>query len=35
MQILPIVAIVCGLAASAVWAGFLGFQLFQIVGFLF
>jgi len=32
MQILPITAIVLGLAASAAWIAFLGFELFRVIG---
>ena len=34
MQILAIAAIVLGLTASAAWAGFLGFELFRMIGLL-
>ena len=32
MQTLSIVAMVLGLAASAAWAAFLGFELFRAIG---
>ncbi len=35
VQILSIVAIGSGLAASAAWTGFLGFELFRVVGLMF
>ena len=35
MQTLAITAIVLGLAASAAWAAFLGFELFRVVGLMF
>jgi len=35
MQNLPIAAIVLGLAVSAAWAAFLGFQLFRVIGLVF
>jgi hypothetical protein len=35
VQTLSIVAIVLGLAASAAWSAFLGFELFRVVGFMF
>ena len=35
MRNLPIAAIVLGLAASVVWAVFLGYQFFRAMGFLF
>jgi hypothetical protein len=34
VQILPIVAIVLGLVASAVWTAFLGFELYRVVGLM-
>ena len=34
-NLLPIAGIVLGLAVSAAWAGFLGFQLFQVIGLMF
>jgi hypothetical protein len=34
MQTLAIGAILLGLAASAAWAGFLGFELLQLIGLL-
>jgi len=34
MQTLVITAIVLGLAASAAWAAFLGFELLQLIGLL-
>jgi hypothetical protein len=35
VQILSIVAIGLGLAASAAWTGFLGFQMFRVIGLMF
>ena len=35
MQILPVAAIVCGLFASAVWAAFLGFEFYRVIGLIF
>jgi hypothetical protein len=34
MQILSVAGIILGLAASAAWTGFLGFQLFRVIGLL-
>jgi hypothetical protein len=34
MQILTISVIVLGLAASAAWTGFLGFQVLRMIGLL-
>jgi len=35
MRTLPIVAIVSGLAISAAWAAFLGFQFFRVIELMF
>ena len=35
MHNLPIAAIVLGLAVSAVWTAFLGFELYRAIGFMF
>jgi hypothetical protein len=35
MRILSLSAIVCGLAASAGWTAFLGYQLFRVIGLMF
>jgi hypothetical protein len=35
MRNLPIAAIVLGVAASAAWAAFLGYQFFRAMGLLF
>jgi hypothetical protein len=35
MQTLMLAGIILGLAASATWAAFLGFELFRLIGLMF
>jgi hypothetical protein len=35
MQTLMLAGIIFGLAASAAWAAFLGFELFRLIGLMF